>query len=79
MLGFMASALKQLEQAYRHVIDGRRIIAAQRLRIERMKRNGLQTANAEALLQTFERSQALFEDDLAALYKHGTKRLFGLS
>ncbi|HZD92199.1 MAG TPA: hypothetical protein VE224_19050 [Pseudolabrys sp.] len=52
------------ERALRHVTCGRRIIAAQQKRIEQLRAQGKDTSRAQALLEQFERSQAIFEDDL---------------
>jgi hypothetical protein len=51
-------------EAVRHVEVGRRVILRQRLMIERYRSMGLSTVHAESLLDTFERTQVIFEDDL---------------
>jgi len=50
--------IRRLETAQRHVRDGLRIVESQREIIERLQAIGLKTLAAEALLATFERSQA---------------------
>jgi hypothetical protein len=59
------------EMAERHVREGLRLIAWQRDLIARRKAGGLSTRRSEELLATFEISQAIFEDDLAALIRKG--------
>ena len=55
--------------AERHVREGRRTVERQREIIARQKQQGVDTAAAEALLLTFERSLAIFEDDLCKIVK----------
>jgi hypothetical protein len=55
------------EMALRHVISGRRIILAQRDHIERLRARGGDASDAEQLLSQYERTQAIFEDDLKRL------------
>ncbi len=52
-------------------MTGDRIIAAQRERVERLRAAGQNTAEAEHLLARFERSQAMFVDDLKRLQDLG--------
>ena len=52
------------EMALRHVTTGRRIVAAQRRRIELLRIDGRDATASEALLARYERSLAIFEDDL---------------
>jgi hypothetical protein len=47
-----------------HVLDGRQIVANQRLRIERLRAEGRDTESAERILGAFERSQEIFEKHL---------------
>ena len=54
------------EIALRHVLEGRRIVARQKALIERMRTTGLDTNDAESLLNSFIGSLAIFEDDLSA-------------
>jgi len=58
-----------LEQATRHVTEGRRVIARQKLLIARLQAAGCRTAVADGLLVQFEQTQRIFEDDLARLEK----------
>jgi hypothetical protein len=53
--------------AQRHVAEGQRVIERQRALIRRQQEAGRDTKDAEQLLATFERSQVLFEDDLARI------------
>ncbi len=55
------------EVALRHVMTGDGIIAAQRERIERLRAAGQNTTEAEDLLARYERTQAMFVDDLKRL------------
>ena len=50
--------------ALRHVTTGRRIVAAQQRRIEQLRIDGRDAAASEVLLARYERSLAIFEDDL---------------
>jgi hypothetical protein len=52
------------EMAVRHVINGRRIVARQHERVERLARNGLDTTEAKRTLDLFARTLNIFEDDL---------------
>jgi DNA-directed RNA polymerase sigma subunit (sigma70/sigma32) len=52
------------EMAVRHVINGRRIVARQRERVERLARYGLDTTEAKRTLDLFARTLNIFEDDL---------------
>jgi dephospho-CoA kinase len=52
------------EMAARHVMSAKRIIANQKSLIERLRLAGLATDNSEALLDQFERTLQLFEEDL---------------
>jgi len=60
----------KFEQAYRHVMDGRKIVARQREIIARLKAGGADVSDAEDLLDQFERTLAIFESDLAAIQKN---------
>jgi hypothetical protein len=57
-------------QANRHVVDGRRVVERQRALIARQKARGHDTQQSEGLLAQFERSQEMFESDLAASAEH---------
>lgn len=52
------------EMAFRHVIDGRRIVVRQRERVERLARDGRDTTEAKRTLDLFARTLNIFEDDL---------------
>jgi len=53
--------------AQEHIIKGRRIIARQRRLIEEIRARKGDTISAEELLAQFERSLAVFEEDLVAI------------
>ncbi len=55
--------LQRLALAERHVSDGRRIVARQRAFIASRKEAGHDTRDAEALLDQFERTLEIFEED----------------
>ena len=59
--------LERYEQAAQHVLDGRDVIDRQHDLIARQKARGRNTELAEQLLDRFERSQAIFESDLARI------------
>ena len=65
----MASYLEQLEQARRQVIEGRRIVEAQRERIDRFVMQGQDTREAQSLLHAYERALAIFEDEFVQIAK----------
>ncbi len=56
-----------LEQAIRHVRDGKRVIAGQRALIAKQKEGGHDTEAADSLLVQFERALMILEDDLKAI------------
>jgi hypothetical protein len=56
-----------LEQAIRHVRDGKRVIAGQRALIAKQKEGGRDTEVADSLLVQFERALVIFEEDLRAI------------
>jgi hypothetical protein len=56
-----------LEQALRHVRDGKRTIAGQRALIAKQKEGGHDTEAADSLLIQFERALLIFEEDLQAI------------
>ena len=58
--------------AERQVASGRQVIARQRELIAGKKARGLDTAASEQLLASFERSQAVLEEELAAIEKAGS-------
>jgi len=55
------------DQATRHVLRGREIVDRQRILIARLRLRSRDADAAEDLLACFERSLAIFEDDLARL------------
>jgi hypothetical protein len=63
----MEQWLERRALALRHVQSGRVIVDRQRALIARSKALGVDTARAESLLICFERSQTIFEQDLADL------------
>jgi hypothetical protein len=54
---------ERIARAQRHVLDGRRIVEEQRIRVA----HGQGHAEALKLLRLFEQTQAIFEGDLARL------------
>jgi hypothetical protein len=52
-----------------HVTSGRRIVARQRQLIVEIRARGGDCVKAEDLISAFERSLAIFEDDLASVLK----------
>jgi hypothetical protein len=52
--------------ASRHVAEGRRVVERQRALITSQRKAGLNTGASEKLLDLFESTQAIFEDDLRA-------------
>ena len=59
------------EMAVRHVLSGRKIVAAQRERVHRLRLEGKDTSEAENLLTQYKRTLAIFEDDLEKLQVTG--------
>jgi hypothetical protein len=59
--------------ASEHVTKGQHIVARQRKLIAEIRARGGECGEAEDLLSAFERSLAIFEDDLAAIL-HGQRR-----
>jgi len=56
----------KLAMASRHVAEGRRVVERQRALISSQRKAGLDTSASEKLLNLFESTQAIFEDDLRA-------------
>ena len=56
-----------LDVAWRHIHNGRRIIASQRGLVEQLRTTGRDVSNADRTLELFERSHAIFEDHLRQL------------
>ena len=65
----MPSIADRIGQAQRHVEWGRFAIVRQREMVERHRAEGRDTKLAEDLLSVFERTQKVFERDLAELEK----------
>jgi hypothetical protein len=65
----MADLTDRTALAQDHVISGQRIVARQRQLIADIRVRGGDCAKAEELLSAFERSLAIFEDDLASVQK----------
>jgi hypothetical protein len=61
-------AESNLSRAKRRVEDGRRIVAAQQTRINQ-KAQGSDRAHAESLLESFQRTLAIFEYQLEEAYR----------
>ncbi len=66
----MPSLDTRIALAERHVKEGRRVVEQQRLRVASGASRGLLS---RSLLATFERSLALFEQDLARLLREREK------
>ncbi len=60
---------ERYEEAKRHVADGLRVIERQRALTDRQQALRRDTELSERLLAAFERSQGIFEDDLARICK----------
>lgn len=56
-----------LEQAIRHVRDGKRIVAEQQVLIVKRKEGGHDTEAAHSLLVQFEGALVILEDELRAI------------
>ena len=65
----MPSIAERRERAQRHVEWGRLVIAWQKQLIEKLTAEGRDTTAADQLLAVFERTQKVFEHDLAYLEK----------
>jgi hypothetical protein len=61
----------ELAQARQHVESGRRIVAAQESLVAEIAARGGNVAFAQSLLDSFRRTQAIFEDDLRRLSSDG--------
>jgi hypothetical protein len=59
--------LNKLALAERHVLDGRKIVERQHAFISARKQAGHVTFDAELLLDQFERTLAIFEEDYRAI------------
>ena len=63
---------ERLAMAERHVKNGRAVIERQRQLVSLQTARGRHTASSQHLLEQFERSQAIFEQDLAWLKAEGS-------
>jgi outer membrane protein TolC len=63
----MVDRESRLAIAKQHLAEARKIIKRHKRLIERRKQSGLDNTEAEALLRSFERALADFEDDLAGI------------
>ncbi|TNC05403.1 hypothetical protein FF100_35735 [Methylobacterium terricola] len=63
----------ELDMVRRHVENGARHIAKQRTLVARLRRKGLPTDEAEALLAIFEDLQHQHQDHLARIGKRGSE------
>ena len=70
----MPTIEERLALARRHVDAGHLIIVHQRQMVERHKAEGRDTKAAEELLAVLERTQKVFERDLAELEKDGGEK-----
>jgi hypothetical protein len=70
----LSSMESKVEMAFRHVVQGRRIVARQRQLVEWLALNGRDTTSAEQILDSFVRTLAIFEDDLTRLSAQESKR-----
>lgn len=61
------------EMALRHVLSGRRIVDGQWLLVEHLKGCGRPSQEAEQLLDAFEVSLRIFEDDLEGILRKEDK------
>jgi hypothetical protein len=68
----MKPSKKQL--AIRHVIDGQRIVARQRARIEMLTRNDSDTTEATRTLDIFAGTLNIFEDNLRKILADEKRR-----
>jgi len=60
--------------AYRHVASGRSVLARQRSVITKKNKLGIDVSGSEELLVVFEKSQAIFEDDLERLLREQDRK-----
>lgn len=58
---------KNLALAERHVLNGRTIVARQRVLVSARKEAGHDTFDAETLVDEFERTLVIFEEDYRAI------------
>jgi hypothetical protein len=65
---------KRIAIAHRHVASGRSVLTRQRSVITRKNGLGIDASSAEDLLVLFEKSQAIFEDDLERLLRERDRK-----
>lgn len=58
---------RELELTRRHVLEGRRMVAEQRIRVQRLREQGLDLTEAASDLHVFEQLSAMFEEHLLVL------------
>jgi hypothetical protein len=63
--------LERYLEARDHVRSGKTVLQAQGDLIAKRKASGVNTAHSEDLLNAFERTQAIFEDDLERIVREG--------
>lgn len=73
-LATMLDLAGRIAMAHRHVATGHSIIARQHNVIAKTHKLGTDASSAEELLVQFEKSQAIFEDDLARLLRERDSR-----
>src|SRR5262245_1021551 len=64
----------ELDLARRHVLEGRRIVAEQRVRVQQLREQDLDASDAAYDLDLFERVSAIFEEHLLVLEAAESKR-----
>src|SRR6266550_2858306 len=69
--------MRGLPAAKRHVDESRRMVEHQRQIISREHAQGLSTADSESLLEEFERSEDLCEEEVTAIERASLKRRDG--
>jgi hypothetical protein len=67
VVNFLVPEGTVLDVAWRHVHNGRRIIANHRRLVEHLRTTDRDVSEAERMLELFEPSQAIFEDHLRQL------------
>jgi hypothetical protein len=69
----MSSWQERYQMACRHVAGGRQVIDRQRAIVDRQRARGFDSRESERLLEAFERSQGIFEDDLNRICRERNK------
>jgi hypothetical protein len=65
---------ERIEMARHHVSKGRAVLSRHRQLVANQQARGLDAAISEELLVQFERSQAIFEEDLERLLREQDRR-----